>query len=227
MIIKLKDNNFSWNNILIKLLNKYDIENKLIEEDKKYNGEIKILPKKELVFNAFYHFDLCDLKVVIIGQDPYINEYQAMGLSFSVPNNIRIPPSLTNIYKCIEKTCNVTMNHKDGDLTNWVKQGVLLLNKTLTVFEKKSNSHKKIWKGFANDLIKYINSNREGIIFVLWGNDAKTLKKYINTDKHMILEHTHPSPLARKSFTECNHFSEINIILERNNKKKINWSNNI
>jgi uracil-DNA glycosylase len=117
------------------------------------------------------------------------------------------------------------MNYENGDLTNWVKQGVLLLNKTLTVFEKKSNSHKKIWKGFVNDVIKYINNNSEGVIFVLWGNDAKSLKKYIDVDKHFILEHTHPSPLARKSFTECNHFTEINNILNKNNKTPIDWCN--
>jgi uracil-DNA glycosylase len=225
MFVELIQNNFVWNVILSKLLEKYDIENKLIEESKKYNYEIQVLPKKELVFNAFNHFDLCDLKVVIIGQDPYINENQAMGLSFSVPNKVRMPPSLRNVYKCIEYTCNVSMNYENGDLTNWVKQGVLLLNKTLTVFEKKSNSHKKIWKGFVNDVIKYINNNSEGVIFVLWGNDAKSLKKYIDVDKHFILEHTHPSPLARKSFTECNHFTEINNILNKNNKTPIDWCN--
>ena len=225
MFVELIQNNFVWNVILSDLLEKYDIENKLIEESKKYNYEIQVLPKKELVFNAFNHFDLCDLKVVIIGQDPYINENQAMGLSFSVPNKVRIPPSLKNVYKCIEHTCNVSMNYENGDLTNWVKQGVLLLNKTLTVFEKLSNSHKKVWKGFADDLIKYISDNSEGVIFVLWGNDAKSLKKYINTGRHFILEHTHPSPLARKSFTECNHFTEINNILNKNNKTTIDWCN--
>ena len=99
MFVELIQNNFVWNVILSELLGKYDIENKLIEESKKYNYEIQVLPKKELVFNAFNHFDLCDLKVVIIGQDPYINENQAMGLSFSVPNKVRMPPSLRNVYK--------------------------------------------------------------------------------------------------------------------------------
>ena len=98
-----------------------EIENKLIEENKKYNGELKIYPKPELVFSAFNYFDLKDLKVVIIGQDPYINENQAMGLSFSVPNGMKVPPSLKNVYKCIENTCNVKMDYTNGDLTNWVK----------------------------------------------------------------------------------------------------------
>ena len=224
-MISLIDNDFVWNTILKDLLHKYDIENKLIKENDKYNGEIAILPKKELIFNAFNYFDLNALKVIIIGQDPYINENQAMGLSFSIPKGIKLPPSLKNIYKCIEHTCKTKMDFNNGDLTGWAKQGVLLLNKTLTVFEKLSNSHKKIWKGFAEDLITYINNNTEGIIFVLWGNDAKSLNKYIDDDKHYILEHTHPSPLARKPFTECNHFIEINKILNKNNKNNINWCN--
>ena len=143
MFIELIENNFVWNRVLKALIKKYDIENKLIEENKKYNGELKIYPKPELVFSAFNYFDLKDLKVVIIGQDPYINENQAMGLSFSVPNDMKVPPSLKHVYKCIEHTCNVKMDYTNGDLTNWVKEGVLLLNKTLTVFEKLSNSQKR------------------------------------------------------------------------------------
>jgi len=224
MFIEIIQDNFVWNYILNDLLSKYDIENKLIKENDKHNGEISILPKKEFIFNTFNYFDLNELKVVIIGQDPYINNNQAMGLSFSIPKGVKLPPSLRNIYKCIENTCEISMDYSNGDLTDWVKQGILLLNKTLTVFEKLSNSHKKLWKGFAEDLIKYINDNTEGVIFVLWGNDAKSLKPLIN-DKHYILEHTHPSPLSRKPFVNCNHFTEINRILTKNNKKKINWKN--
>ena len=225
MFVELLQNNFIWNIILTDLIKKYDIQNKLIKENEKYNSELNILPKPELVFNAFNYFDLKDLKVIIIGQDPYINENQAMGLSFSIPRGVKLPPSLRNIYKCIENTCNVSMDYSNGDLTDWAKQGVLLLNKTLTVFEKLSNSHKRVWKGFTNDIIDYISSNTEGIIFVLWGNDAKSLKKIINLKKHHILEHTHPSPLARKPFINCNHFVQINDILKKNNKKIIDWCN--
>ena len=212
----------SWNTILNKLLKKYDIENKLIEENEKFNSELEIYPKKELIFNAFSFFEITSLKVVIIGQDPYINENQAMGLCFSVPEGTKLPPSLKNVYKCINNTCNIEMNINNGNLTKWAEQGILLLNKTLTVFEKVSNSHKKIWKGFAEDLIQYISNNSKGIIFVLWGNDAKKLKKYIN-ENHYILENTHPSPLARKSFIDCNHFTEVNNILKKMNKNEINW----
>jgi len=229
MFIELLHNNFIWNVILTNLIKKYDIQNKLIQEKKNYdtefNTDIKIYPKPELVLNAFNYFDVNDLKVVIIGQDPYINENQAMGLSFSIPKGEKLPPSLKNIYKCIENTCHITMDYNNGDLTNWAKQGILLLNKTLTVYEGKSNSHKKIWKGFTSDLIKNISDNNFGVIFVLWGNDAKSIKKYINTDNHYILEHTHPSPLARKTFINCDHFTEINNILQKNNKTLINWCN--
>ena len=219
-MFKIPEN--SWNTILNKLLKKYDIENKLIEQNEKFNSELEIYPKKELIFNAFSFFEITNLKVVIIGQDPYINENQAMGLCFSVPEGTKLPPSLKNVYKCINNTCNIEMDINNGNLTKWAEQGILLLNKTLTVFEKVSNSHKKIWKGFAEDLIQYISNNSEGIIFVLWGNDAKKLKKYIN-ETHYILENTHPSPLARKSFIDCNHFTEVNNILKRMNKNEINW----
>ena len=219
-MFKIPEN--SWNTILNKLLKKYDIENKLIEENEKFNSELEIYPKKELIFNAFSFFEITNLKVVIIGQDPYINENQAMGLCFSVPEGTKLPPSLKNVYKCINNTCNIEMDINNGNLTKWAEQGILLLNKTLTVFEKVSNSHKKIWKGFAEDLIQYISNNSEGIKFVLWGNDAKKLKKYIN-ETHYILENTHPSPLARKSFIDCNHFTEVNNILKKMNKNEINW----
>ena len=219
-MFKIPEN--SWNTILNKLLKKYDIENKLIEQNEKFNSELEIYPKKELIFNAFSFFEITNLKVVIIGQDPYINENQAMGLCFSVPEGTKLPPSLKNVYKCINNTCNIEMDINNGNLTKWAEQGILLLNKTLTVFEKVSNSHKKIWKGFAEDLIQYISNNSEGIIFVLWGNDAKKLKKYIN-ETHYILENTHPSPLARKSFIDCNHFTEVNNILKKMNKNEINW----
>ena len=219
-MFKIPEN--SWNTILNKLLKKYDIENKLIEQNEKFNSELEIYPKKELIFNAFSFFEITNLKVVIIGQDPYINENQAMGLCFSVPEGTKLPPSLKNVYKCINNTCDIEMDINNGNLTKWAEQGILLLNKTLTVFEKVSNSHKKIWKGFAEDLIQYISNNSEGIIFVLWGNDAKKLKKYIN-ETHYILENKHPSPLARKSFIDCNHFTEVNNILKKMNKNEINW----
>ena len=226
MYHNLASTNLIWRLILTDLMTTHNIENKIYEAHNELNINLAVLPKPELVFSAFNYFDLEELKVVIIGQDPYINQEQAMGLSFSVPNDIKLPPSLRNIYKCIENTCGCEMNHKRGNLTAWAEQGVLLLNITLTVFEKISNSHKKIWKGFSNDLIQYISNNKKDVIFMLWGNEAKKLKPIINIEKHHILEYTHPSPLSRISFLECNHFGKTNEILKNQNKKEINWQIN-
>lgn len=226
MYHNLAATNMVWNVILAELMTTYDIENKINYEHENVNRNLAVLPKPDLVFAAFNHFSLDELKVVIIGQDPYINKDQAMGLSFSVPEGVKLPPSLKNIYKCIENTCDTNMDFKKGDLTKWAEQGVLLLNTTLTVFEKISNSHKKIWKGFSLDLLKYISDNTNGVVFLLWGNDAKKLKSTIDIDKHHILEHAHPSPLSRKSFTDCDHFVRTNEILRNNGKKEIDWEIN-
>lgn len=224
MYHNLAATNILWKIIITDLMTKHDIDNKINYAQQNNEVNLAILPKPDLVFSAFNHFGIDELNVVIIGQDPYINKEQAMGLSFSVPKGVKLPPSLKNVYKCIENTCEITMDFENGDLTNWAKQGVLLLNTTLTVFEKNSNSHKKIWKGFSLDLLKYISDNTENVIFMLWGNDAKKLSKVINSNKHHILEHTHPSPLSRKTFLECNHFQKANEILKKLGKKEINWT---
>jgi uracil-DNA glycosylase len=224
MYHNLAATNLLWKIIITDLMTKYDIDNKIDYAQQNNEVNLAILPKPDLVFSAFNHFGIDELNVVIIGQDPYINKEQAMGLSFSVPKGVKLPPSLKNVYKCIENTCEITMDFENGDLTNWAKQGVLLLNTTLTVFEKNSNSHKKIWKGFSLDLLKYISDNTENVIFMLWGNDAKKLSKVIDNNKHHILEHTHPSPLSRKTFLECNHFQKANEILKKLGKKEIDWT---
>ena len=224
MYHNLAATNILWTIIITDLMTKYDIDNKIDYAQQNNEVNLAILPKPDLVFSAFNHFGIDELNVVIIGQDPYINKEQAMGLSFSVPKGVKLPPSLKNVYKCIENTCEITMDFENGDLTNWAKQGVLLLNTTLTVFEKNSNSHKKIWKGFSLDLLKYISDNTENVIFMLWGNDAKKLSKVIDSNKHHILEHTHPSPLSRKTFLECNHFQKANEILKKLGKKEIDWT---
>ena len=224
MYHNLAATNLLWKIIITDLMTKHDIDNKIDYAQQNNEVNLAILPKPDLVFSAFNHFGIDELNVVIIGQDPYINKEQAMGLSFSVPKGVKLPPSLKNVYKCIENTCEITMDFENGDLTNWAKQGVLLLNTTLTVFEKNSNSHKKIWKGFSLDLLKYISDNTENVIFMLWGNDAKKLSKVIDSNKHHILEHTHPSPLSRKTFLECNHFQKANEILKKLGKNEINWT---
>jgi uracil-DNA glycosylase len=212
------------NEILEKLLKKHKINEKLSEISKKYSNELEIYPKNTLIFNAFNFFELKNTKIILIGQDPYINKNQAMGLSFSIPNGVKLPPSLKNIYKCIEHTCNINMNYNNGNLTPWAEQGILLLNKSLTVFQKLSNSHKNIWKQFTNELINIISSKYHNIIFILWGNDAKSIRKFINhNNNHHILEYTHPSPLSRNPFNNCNHFIKTNEILIQYNKTPINW----
>ena len=223
MYHNLAATNMVWRLIIADLMTKHDIDNKINYAKQNSDNNLAVLPNPDLVFAAFNHFSLEELKVVIIGQDPYLNEEQAMGLSFSVPEGVKLPPSLKNVYKCIDNTCNTNMDFSKGDLTKWAKQGVLLLNTTLTLFEKKSNSHKKIWKGFSLDLLKYISDNTSGVVFLLWGNDARKLKSTIDIEKHHILEHTHPSPLSRKPFIECDHFVRTNKILLADGKTEIDW----
>ncbi len=183
----------------------------------------KIYPKGKLIFNAFKCTPLANVKVVIIGQDPYHGPGEAMGLSFSVPKGTRVPPSLKNIYKEMKEDigCNIA---EHGDLTSWANQGVLLLNAMLTVKHKSPGSHKKIgWQTFTNAVIKKISEERSGIIFLLWGRFAQGKKKFIDEAKHHILEAAHPSPLARGAYFGSKHFSKTNDILAKHGLDKINW----
>lgn len=197
----------------------------LEDHDKEYTK--KIFPPKHLVFNAFEILPMDKIKVVILGQDPYINEGEAMGLSFSVPKGVKIPPSLRNIYKELNEDEEVEFDIPDhGDLTGWAEQGVLLLNSALTVREGKSNSHAEYWKFITDNVIKHLSKKMNGIIFLLWGNYARHKKNYIDLDRHYILESVHPSPLSaqRGGWFGCNHFSKVNDILEKNKKGKIDWN---
>ena len=184
------------------------------------DNEIEIFPPPNRIFNCFNFFDIKDTKVVILGQDPYINEGEAMGLCFSVPKGIKVPPSLKNIYKEIENDLNIKMDKTNGDLTHWAEQGVLLLNTALTVQQYKSNSHKKIWKNFTDYIIKTVSDKNEKIIFVLWGRYAQSKKKLIDCEKHLVLEATHPSPLGanKGGFFGCKHFSKINNYLNKSDR---------
>lgn len=182
-----------------------------------------IYPPGKLIFNAFNSTPFDQVKVIILGQDPYHNPGQAMGLSFSVPKDVRTPPSLKNIYKEMHNDIGFAIpNH--GDLSPWTKQGVLLLNAMLTVEHKKAGSHKKIgWQEFTNAVIKKLSDEREGLIFMLWGNFAKGKKEFIDTEKHHVLEAVHPSPLAGNGFQGSKHFSQANAILEAQGKTGIDW----
>ncbi len=183
-----------------------------------------IYPPGSLIFNAFALTPFNNVKVVILGQDPYHGPNQAHGLSFSVPDNVTPPPSLRNIYKEIESDLGIKIN-KNGNLENWAKQGVFLLNAVLTVEASKPTSHSKIgWTKFTDAVIKAISDNSQGVVFMLWGSFAKSKKELIDSSKHYILEAAHPSPLARGAFFGCRHFSKCNNILTSLGKAPVDWS---
>jgi uracil-DNA glycosylase len=184
-----------------------------------------IFPKKELRFNAFQLTPLEKIKVVILGQDPYHGAGQAHGLSFSVLEDIKIPPSLRNIYKELSATVNGYQAPATGNLSHWAKQGVFLLNAVLTVEQANAGSHaKQGWEIFTDNVIKQISEQRTGIIFVLWGSYAHKKSMLIDQQKHTILKSAHPSPLsAYRGFFGCDHFNQVNRILRAQNLEKIIW----
>lgn len=184
---------------------------------------IVIYPPGSKIFRAF---DLCPLdavKVVILGQDPYHGAGQAMGLSFSVPEGIAAPPSLKNIFKEIESDLGIRMSGSP-DLEPWARQGVLLLNSVLTVRAGVAASHAGLgWQNFTDAVIKLISERCEGVVFMLWGNYARSKAGLIDSGRHLILQAAHPSPLARGAFFGCRHFSQANAYLVRTGRSPINW----
>ncbi|OGT45351.1 MAG: uracil-DNA glycosylase [Gammaproteobacteria bacterium RIFCSPHIGHO2_12_FULL_38_11] len=185
----------------------------------------KIYPATENIFNAIHYTDFANLKVVIIGQDPYHNPNQAHGLSFSVPKGVALPPSLINIFKELNSDCAI-VKPTHGCLKPWAKQGVLLLNSVLTVEENKPGSHANIgWQQFTDTIIKQINQHPEKIIYLLWGSHAQKKALLIDQDKHTILTAPHPSPLsAYRGFLGCGHFSKVNKLLIQSGRTPINWN---
>lgn len=184
---------------------------------------IVIYPPGSKIFRAF---DLCPLdavKVVILGQDPYHGAGQAMGLSFSVPEGIAAPPSLKNIFKEIESDLGIRMSG-NPDLEPWARQGVLLLNSVLTVRAGVAASHAGLgWQNFTDAVIKLISERCEGVVFMLWGNYARSKAGLIDSNRHLVLQAAHPSPLARGAFFGCRHFSQANAYLVRTGRSPINW----
>jgi uracil-DNA glycosylase len=188
-----------------------------------------IYPASPLIFNAFHHTPFEQVRVVIIGQDPYHGQdnkgqVQAHGLSFSVPAGVALPPSLQNIFKEISADLNVQMG-KSGDLTPWAEQGVLLLNATLTVEQAKAGSHQnKGWEAFTDAAIQALNAHREQLVFVLWGSYAQKKGAFIDENKHLVLKSVHPSPLsAHRGFFGNQQFSRINQYLIAHGQAAINW----
>ncbi len=183
-----------------------------------------VYPPNRLLFNAFQRTPFDRVRVVILGQDPYHQPGQAMGLSFSVPAGVKVPPSLNNIYKELARTEPGFVRPSHGDLSAWTDQGVLLLNAALTVEAGKAGSHSKIgWIPFTDAVIRRLSEGREGLIFLLWGNFAKEKAKLIDGQRHHILTAVHPSPLAGGGFVGCGHFHQVNEILRARGETPINW----
>ncbi len=207
------------------------------EFSKKYMSDIKtflfseysnnkiIYPSKSLIFNAFNLCDFDEVKVIILGQDPYHGPDQAHGLSFSVRKNIPFPPSLKNIIKELENDIGVKFQQNDGDLSKWAKQGVFLLNTTLTVEKNKPLSHYKIgWEFFTDKVIELLSEKKQNLVFILWGKNAQAKNQIIDNSKHLIISSSHPSPLsAHRGFFGSKPFSQTNKYLMSNNIKEINW----
>ena len=186
----------------------------------------RVYPPGKLIFNAFNTTPFQDVKVVVLGQDPYHNPGEAMGLSFSVPRGVRTPPSLKTIYKEMHDDLGIPVA-KHGDLTKWAKQGVFLLNAMLTVEHRKAGSHRKLgWQKFTDAVIKKLSDEREHLVFMLWGNFAKQKAELIDGEKHLILKAAHPSPLARGAYFGSKHFSQANEYLEKNGLAPIDWDLN-
>ena len=192
----------------------------LLEERTKYT----VFPRGSKIFNAFNTTPFDKVKVVLLGQDPYHGAGQANGLCFSVSDGIRQPPSLQNIFKELNKDLKISIP-VSGNLEPWAKQGVLLLNTTLTVRENIAGSHQgKGWEQFTDAVIKAISEYKTGVIFLLWGKFAQSKIPLIDTHKHFILQAAHPSPFsAYNGFFGCNHFSKTNLILKENGQEIINW----
>lgn len=213
----------NWDNLLHLEYNKYYFKNLmeiLSQEEKKY----KIYPKRDEIFQAFKFTDYDKIKCVIIGQDPYYGAGQANGLAFAVNRGVKIPPSLQNIYKELNSDLSIPIpNH--GDLSNWAKNGVFLLNSTLTVRENQANSHRNIgWQRFTDEVIRLINLKNENVVFILWGRFAQSKQSLITNKKHLILTGAHPSPLScYNGFFGKKYFSKTNDFLEKNGIKPINW----
>lgn len=223
----MSENYESWNEFFYQLKSKDYIVRLHDFLESEYKNHI-CYPPRQLLFNAFRLTPLKSVRVVIVGQDPYPNPNQAMGLSFSVPQGVTPPPSLINIYKEIEKEFGMHMNMASGDLTYLAKQGVLLLNSILSVRKQERLSHDTSeYRMFLSDVLSVLNEQEQPIVFMLWGGPARKLKVYLNNPRHLVLEATHPSPLGANQggWFGCNHFIKANEFLVSNGSKAIVWQN--
>jgi len=213
----------SWNAIFQRIPAKIytDLDEAITTDEEKYRDALQILPPRELRLSAFNFFNLDDAKIVILGQDPYIQPGQAMGMSFSVPDGVKIPPSLQNMYKELANDIEGFTMPTTGNLTKWAEQGVLLINAAWTVVERISNSHKRMWLPFINEFLAELSIARPDLIYILMGNDAKAKRAFIKSG--VFIETAHPSPLARGAFFGSLPFSRANAELEKLGKTAIDW----
>ena len=223
MEIKKPDIESSWYEVLKQEFEEpyfYEIKSFLIQEKRQYI----VYPPSQLIFNAFNLTPFDKVKVVILGQDPYLNVGQAHGLAFSVPNGIMPPPSLKNIFRELQSDIGMPIP-TNGNLESWAREGVLLLNSCLTVRANNPASHQGIgWQRFTDAAINALSEKKEHIVFLLWGNYAIAKEKLIDTRKHLVLKTVHPSPLsANRGFFGCRHFSQTNIYLSSNGISPIKW----
>ncbi len=222
--MKEVDMESSWKKVLADIFaSDYFLKLRSFVADEYLSGK-KVYPTAKDIFKAF---DLCpvdQVKVVLIGQDPYHGRGQANGLCFAVQSGMTLPPSLKNIFKEIENDTGIAP-YADGDLSRWAKQGVLLLNATLTVEATRPGSHQgRGWEEFTDMVIKYLSDNKEHLVFLLWGNYAKRKGQYIDRNRHLVLEAAHPSPFsAHDGFFGCKHFSQVNAYLKKWGKSEIDW----
>lgn len=214
----------SWNEIfqIEKEKDYYKVLSQFIDEEYESN---EIYPPKDKIFHAFEMTPYENVKVVILGQDPYHDEGQAQGLSFSVNEGVKIPPSLVNIYKELESDLEITPP-AHGNLENWAKEGVLLLNTVLTVQAHKANSHKnKGWETFTDEMIRMVNGKVESVVFILWGAPAQKKRKMIDESRHLVITSSHPSPLSSyRGFLGSKPFSQCNDFLKSVGSEPIEWS---
>ena len=217
--------NPTWKSILSDEIEKTYFNNLMEEVEQEYRNGI-CFPPKELVFAAFNHCKFEDIKVVIIGQDPYHGEGEANGLCFSVNKGVKIPPSLRNIFRELNEDFGTIFMPTSGNLERWAKQGVLLLNTSLTVKKDKPNSHKHLnWNLFTDAVIQKISSEKENVVFMLWGNFAQKKGSKIDAEKQLILTFGHPSPMSANQgkWFGNKHFSKANLYLKLKGKEEINW----
>jgi len=217
--------NQSWQSFFVIESEKEYFKNLMVQVDEEYQNQV-CFPPKELIFNTFNQFAVEELKVVIIGQDPYHGEGEANGLCFSVNDGVAIQPSLKNIFTEINSEYDRVFFPTSGNLEHWAKQGVLLLNAGLTVRKDLANSHKHLkWNVFTDNIIQYISDNCDNVVFLLWGSFAHKKGSKIDRDKHLVLETGHPSPLSanRGFWFGNNHFIQTNDYLKSVGKSEIEW----